>query len=214
MKIFFTAPSNFQVGIYSAGVDSLTPGSLISYLSGPESPIDGAYNSYTPTTSITLNSGSQYWLGFTLASDYPSSTVRARIESNDGSTSYLGSGWSYGQRYIVGTGAGLPANSTRPATFQIYATAVVCFCKGTLIRDAHMQNIPIENIRIGTVIATSHGNLTVKWVAKRSVKRSLSTDQFYKSALPVKIEANAFEAGIPSQDLYVQTGTASSRITE
>ena len=27
-----SAPSNFQVGIYTAGVNSLTPGSLISYL--------------------------------------------------------------------------------------------------------------------------------------------------------------------------------------
>ena len=66
-----------------------------------------------------------------------------------------------------------------------------------------MRNIPIELIRIGTVIATSKGNLPVKWVAKRSVKRSLSTEQFYKGALPVKIEANAFDEGIPFKDLYV-----------
>jgi len=72
-----------------------------------------------------------------------------------------------------------------------------------MIRDDQMREMQIEQIQIGTVIATSKGNLPEKWVAKRSVKRSLSTEQFYKGALPIKIEANAFDEDIAFNDLYI-----------
>jgi hypothetical protein len=62
-------PRNFQVGIYSAGINASTPGSAIAYLSGPTEPTAGAYNSYTPMTSISLQAGTEYWAGFTLSSD-------------------------------------------------------------------------------------------------------------------------------------------------
>jgi hypothetical protein len=77
-----TNPGNFRVGIYAAGVNASTPGSLISYLSGPASPTDGAYSNYVPTTSINLSAGSQYWLGFTLSSDTGgSNTQRVKIST-------------------------------------------------------------------------------------------------------------------------------------
>ena len=199
-----SAPSNFQVGIYSGGVNSSTPGSLISYLSGPGSPTAGAYNSYTPTTSVTLNSGTQYWLGFTIASDNGGNNLtRVKINQSNGSTSYLSSGWSYGQRYVVGSGAGLPANDTKPATFQIYGTGrAVCFCSGTLIETPSGEK-SIDEIKIGDIVRTSHGDLPVKWVAKRCIKRALMTKEGYQESLPTRINAGSLGNQRPTRDLLV-----------
>ena len=197
-------PGNFQVGIYSAGINTLTPGSVISYLSGPTSPTAGAYNSYTPTTSITLQAGTQYWVGFTLSSDTGGTdSQRVKISTSDGSSTYASSGWSVGTRYILGSSADLPDNSSRPATFELYGTArAVCFCAGTAIRTAKGE-VPIELLKIGDVVATSKGPLPVKWIAKRTVSKALVEDDFYRSALPMVIRADSLEDGVPNKDLYV-----------
>lgn len=199
-----SAPNNFQVGIYAAGVNSSTPGNLISYLSGPGSPTAGAYNSYTPTTSITLGSGTQYWLGFTIASDNGgSNSSRVKVSSSDGSTSYLASGWNYGQRYVVGTGAGLPSNDSRPATFQIYGTGrAVCFCSGTEIKTPSGERL-IDEIEIGDIVCTSQGDLPVKWVAKRTIKRTLTPTKQYQDHMPTRIEAGSLGNQKPYADLLV-----------
>ena len=197
-------PGNFQVGVYAAGVDASTPGSLISYLSGPTSPTAGAYNSYTPSSSISLQAGIQYWLGFTLSSDTGGTNQqRVKITTSDGSSTYTSSGWSVGTRYTMGSSAGLPTNSSRPATFELYGTAsAVCFCAGTAIRTAKGE-VPIELLKIGDVVATSKGPLPVKWIAKRTVCKALVEDDFYRSALPMVIRANSLEDGVPNKDLYV-----------
>ena len=197
-------PSNFQVGLYTAGVDSLTPGSLISYLSGPASPAPGAYNSYTTTSGISLSSGTQYWLGFTLSSDNGgTSSSRVKVNSSSGDTSYLGSGWSYGQRYLIGAGTGFNGNSARPATFEIYGTSrAVCFCSGTLIRTPSGER-RIDDMQIGDVVTTSHGDLPVKWVAKRSIKRALTPFKAYRECMPTRIEAGSLGKGMPHEDLLV-----------
>jgi hypothetical protein len=197
-------PGNFQVGVYAAGVNASTPGSLISYLSGPTSPTAGAYNSYTPTTSISLQAGTQYWLGFTLSSDTGgSNSQRVKISTSDGTSTYTSPGWSVGTRYTMGSSAGLPDNSSRPATFELYGTSrAVCFCSGTAIRTASGE-VPIEDIKIGDVVATSKGPMSVKWVAKRTISKMLVTDEFYLSAIPIVIRANSLEDGVPSKDLYV-----------
>jgi hypothetical protein len=199
-----TNPGNFRVGIYAAGVNASTPGSLISYLSGPASPTDGAYSNYVPTTSINLSAGSQYWLGFTLSSDTGgSNTQRVKISTSDGSSTYASSGWSVGTRYIVGSSPGLPTNSSRPATFELYGPGkAVCFCSGTLIR-ALAGEMPIDGIKIGDMVVTSKGPMAVKWIAKRTILRPLVPKAFYLSALPILIRANSIENGVPSRDLYV-----------
>lgn len=199
-----SAPSNFQVGLYEAGADALTPGSLISYLSGPGSPDAGSYNAYTPTGSITLRSGTQYWLGFTIASDNGgSNSTRVKVSSSDGDSSYLGSGWSYGQRYLIGAGTGFNGNSTRPATFQIYGTGrAVCFYSGTLIRTPSGER-RIDDIQIGDIVVTSQGDLPVKWVAKRSIKRALTPSKAYRECMPTRIEAGSLGKGVPYEDLLV-----------
>ena len=201
-----SAPSNFQLGLYTAGVDSLTPGPLISYLSGPTSPTPGAYNSYTASSDISLSSGTQYWVGFTLSS-YNGGTPnsRVKINSSTGSTSYLGSGWSYGQRYIIeGTpGGAITTNSARPATFQIYGTpGAVCFCSGVLIRTPSGER-RIDDIQIGDVVSTSHGDLPVKWVAKRRIKRSLTPWDAYRECMPTRIKAGSLGSQRPHSDLLV-----------
>lgn len=197
-------PGNFQVGIYSPGINASTPGSLISYLSGPTSPAAGAYSSYMPTTSISLQAGTQYWLGFTLSSDTGGSNQqRVKVSTSDGSSTYAASGWSVGTRHTLGTSAGLPDNSSRPATFQLYGTGkAVCFCSGTEIRTTSGE-IPIEFIKVGDVVATSKGPLPVKWVARRTISKALVEDDFYLSALPMVIRANSLEDGVPNKDLYV-----------
>jgi len=199
-----SAPNNFRVGVYAAGVNSLTPGPLISFLSGPTSPTAGAYNSYIPNTTISLASGSQYWLGFTLSSDTGgANTTRVKITTSDASTSYVGSGWSVGSRYVAGSNPGLPGNSPRPVTFQLYGTGnAVCFCSGTIIRIPEGE-VAIEKIKIGDLVSTSNGILPVKWVAKRTISRLLVPLEFYQTALPVVIRAHSFANGIPTNDLYV-----------
>lgn len=197
-------PGNFQVGIYAAGVNASTPGSLISYLSGPTSPAAGAYSSYVATTSISLQSGNQYWLGFTLSTDtHGTNAQRVKIATSDGSSTYVASGWNVGSRYTVGTSAGLPDNSSRPATFELYGTArAVCFCSGTVIRTANGE-VSIEHLKIGDVVATSKGPMPVKWIARRTIFKALVEDDFYFSALPMVIRAHSLEDGVPNKDLYV-----------
>lgn len=196
-------PGNFQVGIYSAGVNSTTPGSLISYLSGPSAPTAGTYSSYTSTTSLSLQAGSQYWLGFTLSSDTGGTNdQRVRVMSGTSSSTYAAPGWGVGNLNVVGTGAGA-GTYTDPATFQLYGTArAVCFCAGTAIRTANGE-VPIECLKIGDVVATSKGPLPVKWIAKRTVSKALVEEDFYRSALPMVIRANSLEDGVPNKDLYV-----------
>lgn len=201
-----SAPNNFQLGLYAAGVNSLTPGSLISYLSGPASPTPGAYNSYTAPSDINLSSGTQYWVGFTLSSyNGGTSNSRVKINASSGSTSYLESGWSYGQRYIIeGTLGGTTAvNSARPASFQIYGTSrAVCFCQGTLIKTPSGER-KIEDIQIGDTVSTSHGDLPVKWVAKRTIRRSIVPPAIYENCIPIRIEAGSLERDSPHKDLLV-----------
>ncbi|MEB3173438.1 MAG: Hint domain-containing protein [Cyanobacteriota bacterium] len=196
-------PGNFQVGVYSAGIDASTPGSLISFLSGPTEPTAGEYSSYTPTTSISLQAGTQYWLGFTLSSDTGgTNTQRVKVMTGTSGSTYVASGWSVGIRNVMGTGLNTGI-STNPVSFQLYGTArAVCFCSGTEIRTA-LGEVPIELIKVGDVVATSKGFMPVKWVARRTISKPLVGDDFYISALPMVIRANSLEDGVPNKDLYV-----------
>jgi len=198
-------PGNFQVGIYSSGINASTPGSAIAYLSGPASPAPGEYSSYTPTASISLQAGTQYWVGFTLSSDTGGATSeRVKVMNGTSGSTYADSGWTVGIRSVIGAGAGASTGtSTNPVAFQLYGSArAVCFCAGTAIKTA-LGEVPIELIKVGDVVATSKGLMPVKWVARRTISKALVDDDFYSSALPMVIRANSLEDGVPNKDLFV-----------
>lgn len=199
-----SAPDNFRVGIYAAGVDSSTPGSLITYLSGPGSPTAGEYNDYRASSVTSLASGSQYWLGFTLASDTGgTNSTRVRLAANNGNFTTLGAGWSAASSRYVMNSSGI-GNGTQPEAlvYSLYATPV-CFAKGTLISMPDGSTKAIEHLEIGDVVSTSKGALPIKWVAKQTIPRSCRTYEKYKDSLPVRIEAGALGCGLPFADLLV-----------
>ena len=196
-----SAPSNFQVGLYGAGINGNTPGSLISLLSGPSSPAAGVYSNYTTTAATPLNAGTQYWLGYTLSSDTGgSNNTRVKLSTNGGNYSTLGSGWSVPAMYENENGTG--TNPASQLVFSLYGTPV-CFCSGTFIRIADGTEKMINQIGIGDYICTSKGVLPVKWIAKRTIRRSFVQLDEYLQALPVKIIAGSIDANIPAIDLYV-----------
>ena len=196
-----SAPNNFQVGLYGAGINGNTPGSLISLLSGPSSPAAGAYSNYTTTAATPLNAGTQYWLGYTLSSDTgANNNTRVKLSVNDGNYSTLGSGWSVPAMYENENGSG--TNPPTQLVFSLYGTPV-CFCSGTFIRIADGTEKMINHIRIGDYICTSKGVLPVKWIAKRTIRRSFAQLDAYLQALPVKISAGSIDVNIPAIDLYV-----------
>lgn len=196
-----SAPNNFQVGLYGAGINGNTPGSLISLLSGPSSPAAGAYSNYTTTAATPLNAGTQYWLGYTLSSDTgANNNTRVKLSVNDGNYSTLGSGWSVPAMYENENGSG--TNPTRQLVFSLSGTPV-CFCSGTFVRIADGTEKMINQIGIGDYICTSKGVLPVKWIAKRTIRRSFVQLDAYLQALPVKISAGSIDANIPAIDLYV-----------
>ena len=198
-----SAPNNFQVGLYGAGVNTNTPGSLISVLSGPSSPAASATSSYTPTTTLSLSSGTQYWLGFTLSSDTGgSNSTRVKLGINAGNYTTLGSGWSVPAMYQNLNGVG-SNDTTNPLVFSLYGTSsAVCFCSGTFIRMADGRERKIEELDIGNRVYTSKGPMPIKWVAKRTIRRSAVPLDTYFQALPIKIGAGSIDANIPTVDLY------------
>lgn len=202
-----TIPSNFQVGLYAAGANSSTPGSLLSYLSGPSSPTAGAYNNYTASSTTSLASGTQYWLGFTLSSDIGTdSSTRVRLGVNSGSSITLGSGWTApNTRYEIDGGGATP-NATGALVYSLYATPssqAICFIKGTLILTSDGSEKAIEDLRIGDYIFTSSGPLPIKWIAKQTVRRRSLPAEKYAEFIPVRIEAGSLGNNIPKADLLV-----------
>lgn len=196
-----SAPNNFQAGLYSAGPNANTPGTLIAALAGPASPIDGAYNSYTPTSTTSLTAGTQYWLGFTLTSDTGgTNATRVKLTTTNTGFTTLGAGWSVPSMYTItdGTANNYPA----ALVFSLYATPV-CFCSGTLIRMANGSDCAINEISIGDLVATSNGALPVKWIGTRMLRATDLEAEHVQRQLPVKFEAGSLGAGMPSRDLYV-----------
>ena len=105
--------------------------------------------------------------------------------------------------YSEGAGAGATGNSASPVTFQIYGTAkAVCFYSGTEIKTPSGEK-RIDEIRIGDIVSTSHGDQRVKWVARRSIKRALTPLKAYRDCMPTRIKAGSLGNGIPNVDLLV-----------
>jgi hypothetical protein len=201
---FSTVSSKFQVGLYSAGSNSSTPGSLISYLSGPTTPTEGAYNDYSPTSTLGLSSGNQYWLGFTLSSnDGANNLTRVRLGTNTGNFTTLGAGWS-AQSSIYKITNGSATNPAEPLIYSLYGTPrPVCFASGTLITMGDGTEKEIDSIRIADIVVTSRGPLPVKWVGHRTIFKITSSVERYAQSLPVRLEAGSLDKGLPNRDLLV-----------
>lgn len=201
--LVYTQPTNFGLSLYSDGAGSSQPGGLITTLSGPSTPTGSSYNNYTPSTPISLSSGSKYWLGFQLSSPTANGdNTRVRLGTNSGGFSTLGAGWRVPDHLSVENGV-TTAGAT-PVMYSLYATSrAVCFCKGTLIKLADGCEKPIENLSLGTFIATSSGPLPIKWIARRTIQKSALDDFHYWHALPIRIAKDSIELGLPHSHLYV-----------
>ncbi len=206
-----SAPNNFQVGLYAAGVDTNTPGSFISALSGPSSPAESAASSYIPTTTLSLSSGTQYWLGFTLSSDTGgTNSTRVKLGVNSPSNITLASGWSAPAAYYQNLNGVAQANSGTGLIFSLSgslptpSSSVPCFYQGTQITLANGQTISVEDLKIGDLIHTHKGPLPLKWLARRKVIKSIR--QQFPHQLPVVIESGALGVNMPSTDLMVSQG--------
>jgi len=204
-----SAPNNFQVGLYGSGVNAITPGSLISVLSGPSSPAESATSNYIPTTTLSLSSDTQYWLGFTLSSDTGgSNSTRVKIGHNPSSNTTLGAGWSVPANYENQNGVGSDPNSaTYGLIFSLsgYVPASVpCFYQGTQITLTDGITISVEDLNIGDLIHTHKGPMPLKWLGRRKVTKSAR--QEYPHQLPVVIESGALGVNMPSTNLMVSEG--------
>ena len=81
---------------------------------------------------------------------------------------------------------------------------VVCFAAGTLIRTVRGE-VAVEDLKAGDLVVVSSGeHRPVKWMGHRTFdfRGGFKTDP----ALPIRIVADAFGPGRPSQDLYLSEG--------
>ena len=201
-----SAPTNFQVGLYGSGVNASIPGSLISVLSGPSSPAESATSNYTPTSTLSLSSGTQYWLGLTLSSDTGgNNSTRVKLGHNPDSNITLGAGWSVPANYANLNGVGENINvATHGLIFSLSGSSVPCFYQGTQITLASGQNISVEDLNIGDLIHTHKGPLPLKWLARRKVTKSIR--QQFPHQLPVVIESGALGVNMLNNNLMVSQG--------
>jgi hypothetical protein len=98
-------------------------------------------------------------------------------------------------------------NGSNPATQLVFSlsgtSSAVCFCSGTFIRMADDSEKKIEELEIGNHVYTSKGPMPIKWIAKRTIRRSTVPMESYLDALPIRISAGSLRASTPSIDLFV-----------
>jgi hypothetical protein len=83
-------------------------------------------------------------------------------------------------------------------------TPVPCFAAGTLIRTPR-GDVPVETVQAGDVVVTASGEQRpVKWIDHSDF--NLRSHPNPRPMFPVRIAADAFGPGRPSQDLYVSSG--------
>ena len=82
--------------------------------------------------------------------------------------------------------------------------AAPCFTAGTLIRTP-AGDVPVESLKIGDLVLTAAGDMRpVKWMGHRDVDFRLTPNA--RPGLPIRIAADAFGPGRPSQDLCLSAG--------
>jgi hypothetical protein len=75
-----------------------------------------------------------------------------------------------------------------------------CFLRGTRILTPHGE-APIEELTIGSLVETLNGPLTVKWIGRRTFKKSAS--RWPSSVAPILVARFALDDQYPSRDLYL-----------
>jgi len=75
-----------------------------------------------------------------------------------------------------------------------------CYCRGTLILAEHGER-PVEDLKIGDLVATRTGQRPIKWIGTRAYDPRFIRGQ--KSVLPIVISAGALARGVPARDLWV-----------
>ena len=76
-----------------------------------------------------------------------------------------------------------------------------CFGLGTLIRTDHGE-VPVEDLAIGDTVMTSNGAMPVKFVGRRTLRRSASAS-WHPAVLPIRVAKFAIDEQTPSRDLYL-----------
>ncbi len=86
---------------------------------------------------------------------------------------------------------------------QLVSTPV-CFAAGTLIRTP-AGDVAVETLKAGDLVLTASGDVRpVKWIGHKDFDFRLIPGQ--RSALPIRIVADALGPNRPSQDLYLSAG--------
>lgn len=75
-----------------------------------------------------------------------------------------------------------------------------CFLRGTRILTPHGE-APIEELTIGSLVETLNGPLPVKWIGRRTFKKTAS--RWPSSVAPIRVARFALGDQYPSRDLYL-----------
>jgi hypothetical protein len=76
-----------------------------------------------------------------------------------------------------------------------------CLGRGTLIRTAHGE-APVEDLENGFVVVTTNGELPVKWVGRKTIRKNASAS-WHPSVMPIRVSRFAIDDRTPQRDLYV-----------
>lgn len=108
-----------------------------------------------------------------------------------------GHGHGHGQRHDHGSWRGHGQPHGRG---QGYA-GVRCFGRGTLILTTGGE-VPIDALPIGMPVVTMNGALPVKWIGRKTMRRS-SSEAWHPGVVPVRVSRFAIDDRTPRRDLYV-----------
>src|ERR1700682_3334891 len=75
-----------------------------------------------------------------------------------------------------------------------------CFLAGTRIRTPRGE-VPVEELAIGALVDTLRGPLPVKWIGRRTLRKTASS--WHSSVAPIRIARFALDDQYPSRDLYL-----------
>jgi Hint domain len=76
-----------------------------------------------------------------------------------------------------------------------------CLGRGTLIRTAHSE-APVEDLENGALVVTTNGELPVKWVGRKTIRKNASAS-WHPSVMPIRVSRFAIDDRTPQRDLYV-----------
>ena len=75
-----------------------------------------------------------------------------------------------------------------------------CFLRGTLIQTTDGE-IPVEELKIGTLVDTLRGPLPIKWIGRQSFEKA--SPSWHWSIAPIRVAQFALSAEYPRRDLFL-----------